>query len=194
MATTNASINFFLGVDPVPSGSAHISLYTIGSSSGYTYDYSTINLFLEGATFEDGYLNLYTSGDPNPIANSGALNLYLYGQAYESSDNFPLYTIGATGSGVYTYSNFNMFAQGLGILSGYIPFSGTMNLYIRGPFGASSGIDLSMPNVYASGYSSFNIYLGAIQDVVASGIDLYAYGLGESTKSVDLFTRGYNAS
>jgi hypothetical protein len=149
-------------------------------------------LFIEGARPFHGKvfsgINFNASFDLYTQGNYGAaesLPLYLCGEALSCSNSLPMYIFN---SGVG--ASLNLYLKGEGENDGYIPFTSSLNLYLKCAFGATldfymyggpqpsvsesldlftsgmsdtnASMDFSIPNVYGSLTSSFNLYTSGV--------------------------------
>jgi hypothetical protein len=184
----NQSLNLFLhaGTFTETNKSLNLSL-PFGVSADATGIFSSIDLFIQTGR-HSGILDLFLLGAPSDVQDKN-LDLYTYGVAHNLAQSIELFL---ANSGIST--SLNLYVEGLRLTegsdpfypsAGYIPFTGTIDLYIQR--NENSTINLFLMNSETTG--SLNLYsVGAY--TIDSGIDLFLPSYDILTKNMNLFTHG----
>lgn len=218
---TSGYLNLFLNGGAYTPTSGHLPLFLTGNTSGTTYKFSTLPLYLSGEAFHSS-LNLYLTGSDTTHSNSGALNLYLSGRGEPVSSGINLYLTGSTHDWPLSLAHLtqeeldSLTPEELDALPldadsffGY-PISSGLPLFIQGDgtfdgFYPTSGyLNLFLQNtgvgsgisMYIRGLdtisSNIPLFLGGISGIANSGINLYIFGTTIQNSPLKLFTRGYD--
>lgn len=143
---------------------------------------NSCNLFINGAYENAGILDLFLSCSPTGTVDAD-LNLYLYGAYNSVAGSLPLY-VGSSGQ----TNSLNLYTKAPGTNSGYVPNSGSLNLYIhrdtvntlnlflKAPEGSPNNwMYLSIPGATASN-GSLNLIVPNIEGEVSKILTMFVSG------------------
>jgi hypothetical protein len=194
MTPVSGFLNLFLQASATPT-SGLVNLYTQGATSGYTYEFNSVPMYIKGEPIVS-YMNLYTTGRNLPATKNTYINMFLAGKGEPANNSLDLVVWGSSASmgglglnsltleelealtldQLYTLSLEGEGGPGIG---GY-HFDNNISLYISG----EGQLESSVP---ASGY--MNLYLHATPGV-ERGLALFLKGPEGTDNSINLFTNG----
>src|SRR3990167_5464378 len=117
---SSGSMNCFLQGVEVNNASGQLNLFLVSSTSGYSYEFNNLNLYLNGDNSVSGSLNLSITGVSELASGTSYLNLYLAGPDPNlASETIDLYTFGGTSGTDFLSNSINLYINGDGATSGY---------------------------------------------------------------------------
>lgn len=180
-------LNLFVQGDDPKSISESFNLFIKGSIDSAQTTSNSLDLFVLGSQ-PSGALNLFINGYYDVLpSSSGSINLYVEGGSHSTNRTFDLFLYNNIES---ASRSMDLFIEGLGATPGYVPASGNVNLFLKGPLGSDGSIDLFISGK-DSVESTFNLYTYGITGRGSGSFMLYTYGHMDVSGSFYLFTRGY---
>lgn len=187
------ALNLFLNAGDLTAASGQLDLYVNGLASGVNNINNNFDMYTIGSPMENSYLNMFLNSSPTTYDTDGSLNLYLFNQPYSINKSLDLSLSGALGSGTYLYNTFLLYIKGDGILDGYTPSNGSMNLFMAVSPGANNSFDMSIPNVIGQINNNMDLYTFGIQGIGSGVLNMFIPGIATFNSNIlHLFTRGYS--